>query len=186
MSNHYFIGTKVTPSIQEVLILWQSNLKEHMSYKVWRHPEDFHITLKFLGGCSDEIIREYIRLLRSEEWPLDFSLKVGPAGSFGDENTPRVFHANIEKVLPLCDIKEKVEKIGCSLGFQEEKRAYHPHVTLAKQQPEGKSPLACPEESTPFLNQHDMNVESFSIFKIHPKKTPRYEKIADIKLREKE
>ncbi|WP_226583864.1 RNA 2',3'-cyclic phosphodiesterase [Halobacillus litoralis] len=185
MSSHYFIGIKTDQKIADALQEWQEVLSESMSYRNWTNREDFHITLKFLGGTAEEIIDEYIEEIKSQSWPSPFNVGIGPAGSFGERTCPRVFFAEVEKASELMEIKRKIEKTGHLLGIDEESRKYHPHVTLAKQQAEGRSPLSQEHIPVIFQSNYQMKVHAFSVFKIHPGKQPKYEKVADIDLNRK-
>lgn len=186
MTSHYFIGVKVSDEIKQELVKWQTTLKDHMDYKIWVHKEDFHITLKFLGGCSDDIIDEYIARLRKRNWPDAFPLTIGPAGTFGDKKKPRVFHAEVERTASLLNMKKNMEDVGEKLGFNKEDRIFRPHVTLAKKQAEGKSPLLHSSETSLFNEQYEMTLDEFSFFRIHPQDTPKYESVSVIKIGEKE
>lgn len=182
MTAHYFIGIKVDKSIRTKLTEWQNVLADSMNYKDWTCEEDFHITLKFLGGCSDKTIETYKNKLMNEDWTGAFQINIGPAGYFGNPKQPRVFYADAEKPKELEVIKLEIEKIGSELGFHTEERTYRPHVTLAKKNAEGKSPLAL-ENYDPLLDEsYSMLIDHFSIFRIHPQQKPKYEEIAHIPL----
>lgn len=185
MNRHYFIGIRVGVEVKEALVKWQTMLKNYMEYKVWTHKDDLHITLKFLGGCSDEKIEAYIDLLRAETWPPDFKLTVGPAGSFGEKKRPRVFYAAVEEAAPLLRIKSRVEDMATKIGFEKEKRSYRPHITLAKKGAEGESPILFTEENHIFSEQYKMPISEICVFTIHPGETPRYKNIATIQLDKK-
>lgn len=179
--SHYFIGIKVHSEIRDKLMTWQSILKKRMAYKDWTAEEDLHITLKFLGSCSDEKVEGYIQLLKQESWPSEYSLSIGPAGSFGDQERPRVFHAQVQRAPGLLETKDKVDAIGEKLGFEKEKRKFSPHITLAKKQPEGVSPLIEVSEDSILLETYKMAVNEISFFRIHPGDQPKYETVATIK-----
>lgn len=183
MTHHYFIGVKVSADIREQLGEWQQVLAEFMDYKDWTSSGDFHITLKFLGGCTDEKIEEYIEKLKSKTWPEEFMLQIGPAGSFGDKECPRVFHATVELVDPLLQVKNQVDEVGETIGFEKEKRKFRPHVTLAKKNARGSSPLLRSGENDLFHEQFQMKVDHFGIYRIHPKQSPKYEEVATITFR---
>ncbi|ELK47352.1 UNVERIFIED_CONTAM: RNA 2',3'-cyclic phosphodiesterase [Halobacillus marinus] len=185
--NHYFIGIPVSEPIRQELVSMQEELKQHMEYKVWTEVEDFHITLKFLGGCSDERIESLLSDLLHRHWPAPFPLQIGPAGFFGNPVKPRVFHAEVSLPASLEEMKSLVEECGKSQGFPNENRKYYPHITLAKKQAEGKSPLL-EEGAEPGILQErlEMMVERVNVYKIHPEQKPKYECIAAIPLRIKE
>ncbi|MGR9049019.1 RNA 2',3'-cyclic phosphodiesterase [Halobacillus faecis] len=179
--SHYFIGIKVHSEISEKLMNWQSILRDAMNYKDWTAKEDLHVTLKFLGSCSDETVERYVQRLKNESWPSDYSLTVGPAGGFGDRQRPRVFHAQVQRAPSLMETKEKVDSIGEELGFQKENREFNPHITLAKKEAEGVSPLMEASKESVLFETYEMVVTEFSFFRIHPGKHPKYETVTTIK-----
>ena len=179
MSNHYFIGVPISSSTKQSLVEWQHTLREHMSYKVWTHPEDFHITLKFLGDSTDDKVRELVTRLKLWNWPSPFTLQVGPAGSFGDKQQPRVWHAEVTPVDSLAEMKEAAETIASTLGWKREDRLFHPHVTIAKKQAEGSSP----KDSVPLFSQHfEEYIDRLHLYCIHPQNEQKYEQVATINL----
>lgn len=175
MSNHYFFGIKASTEVKKHLEEWQLLLSETMSYKNWTAPEDFHITIKFLGACSDVNIENYLNELQRDSWPPAFDLSVGPAGYFGSRIKPRVFHAEVEKHASLLTLKNQIDLAGKILGFEQEKREFSPHITLAKKQPEGTSPLLEGEFEKILSQKHVMRVDEVTLFRIHPARSPRYE-----------
>ncbi|WP_101844784.1 RNA 2',3'-cyclic phosphodiesterase [Halobacillus sp. Marseille-P3879] len=180
MSKHYFIGIPVTEKVKKMCMEMQRELADRMDYKVWTHPDDLHITLKFLGGCSPDQVRKWQEELSGLSLPERFSLDIGPANGFGDRKHPRVFFVDTEAHSSLIHLKETIDRTGEKLGFPREKRSYSPHVTLAKKWKEGQSPLG--EGETIFLNHLDMEVEQFYLYKIHPGENPKYEKTTEFKL----
>ncbi|MFC7061472.1 RNA 2',3'-cyclic phosphodiesterase [Halobacillus seohaensis] len=181
MSSHYFIGIPIDESLRYKFEEWQDELRKQMNYKVWTHPEDFHITLKFLGACQKEQIEEWIFKLKSESWPSPFSLQLGPASFFGNEKHPRVFHVDIKTSNSLTTMKRIVERNGTELGFPTENREYSPHVTLAKKWVNGFSPFHTGE--TTLEETFQMIVDRFYICKIHPGQRKKYEEIAQVSLK---
>lgn len=183
MSDHYFIGIPISEKVKEQLIKWQDELIKHMNYKTWTEKEDFHITLKFLGACSDDKVEKFIKNLRMMQSVHSFSLTIGPADSFGNESLPRVFFASVEHHPVLHALKQQVEGVAESVGWKAEQRPYRPHVTIAKKGAEGKSPLI-ENGSLIFQEQFNQPVHHFHLYKIHPNKHPKYEVIATFPLQE--
>ncbi|MGP4075652.1 RNA 2',3'-cyclic phosphodiesterase [Halobacillus sp. K22] len=177
MSAHYFFGIKASPHVQKNLKEWQQILSQSMDFKIWTDPDDFHITIKFLGGCTDEIISAYVNELKNQEWPKAFSLKIGPAGYFGQKVRPRVFHASVENSTSLLIMKDQIDRAGEKLGFEKENRNFNPHITLAKKKAEGTSPLSKAEYPSIFDIEYPMRVEHVYLFRIHSDQTPKYEPV---------
>ncbi|MFC7320269.1 RNA 2',3'-cyclic phosphodiesterase [Halobacillus campisalis] len=181
MTSHYFIGIPLSNELKLKMEEWQAALNKHMDYKVWTHPEDFHITLKFLGACSLEEVEEWVKQLDAENWPSAFRVRIGPAGCFGDKKKPRVFFAEVSLNNPLMKMKEKVEQIASLVGSPPDKRKYAPHVTLAKKHTAGVSPIFNKENI--MIDSYVMTINKFYMYKIHPQREAKYECISEIRLR---
>ncbi|MFG6148224.1 RNA 2',3'-cyclic phosphodiesterase [Halobacillus sp. B23F22_1] len=182
MSSHYFIGIPIENSVKEKCANWQQELRHSMSYKVWTNPHDLHITLKFLGDCTERQIDEWAAHLTKVKALPSFSLKAGPAGTFGDKKHPRVFYVNVERNNLLLEIKELIEEVGELLGFPKEKRDYLPHITLAKKWQGGESPIY--KGGNYFNEQLELLIDRLHIYKIHPKSKAKYEIVATYNLKE--
>ncbi|GGF05767.1 RNA 2',3'-cyclic phosphodiesterase [Halobacillus andaensis] len=182
MSSHYFIGIPIKSSVREKCASWQQELLHSMSYKVWTNPNDLHITLKFLGACTKKQIDEWAAQLTKIEALYSFSLKIGPAGTFGDKKRPRVFFVKVERQPLLLEMKNRIEEIGELLGFPREKRDYSPHITLAKKWQDGESPLY--KGTDDFNDEIALKIDRFHIYKIHPRSKPKYEIVATFNLKE--
>ncbi|WP_281658350.1 RNA 2',3'-cyclic phosphodiesterase [Halobacillus sp. Cin3] len=182
---HYFIGLK-TEQAADHLLLWQQELREHMQYKVWTNPSDFHVTLKFLGPASDEKINKLITILHQQELPDAFSITIGPAGGFGHPQSPRVFLAEVEKAPQLEKLYQQVEKAAAASGWDRERRKFHPHITLAKKQAEGQSPLSLSNVPPVFQQKFPMIMDHVTLFRIHPGEHPKYQEVFTIELKSRD
>lgn len=103
----------------------------------WARPENLHVTLKFIGEVPPpklEGIRGALAAIRSDAL---VHLQFRGLGFFPDEQYPRVLWARIEASanLPLlaADIGSALE----TQGVAREKRAFTPHLTLARFEPPG-------------------------------------------------
>src|SRR5699024_8228630 len=128
---HYFIAIPIPFKMQTKLRLWQDFVKERLRYKHWVHPEDFHITLKFLGPVSSGILSFINELTILDRLPA-FTLTIGNIGFFGQRSRPRVLWVHVEQTRHLSSLQKLVEKQMVHLGFAKEKRSFRPHITLAK------------------------------------------------------
>ncbi|MFD2926273.1 RNA 2',3'-cyclic phosphodiesterase [Halobacillus naozhouensis] len=182
MGNHYFIGIPISEDKRDEFADLQKLLKHDMSYKNWTHPDDFHITLKFLGACESTPLEKIEQQLMGYSWPEPFELSLGPADTFGKRERPRVFHISVEASSSLMMIQEGVEQICEQAGFAKEKRAYSPHVTLAKKWVDGQCPLMDEEVDPLFMSNYLMDVDRFCLYRIHPQQTPKYEAVCEVRL----
>ncbi|GEN45954.1 RNA 2',3'-cyclic phosphodiesterase [Alkalibacillus haloalkaliphilus] len=180
--NHYFIGIKVPNRVALTLSQWQQHIKPYVSYRGWVHELDFHLTLKFLGPVSEQSVAQLEEYLQDITVP-QFDISINGLSYFGKKEQPRVLFAKVQLVEPLSDLKEKVEKAAAALNFDQDKRSYKPHITLAKKWKD-KTVL-----STSLNNKindpiNHFRVEEFQLFKIHPQNEPKYEIVKTFTLKE--
>ena len=114
----------------------------------WVRPEGIHLTLKFLGD-TPEAKRADIEaaITRSVAGVAAFELHLGRVGRFGSRNSPRVVWIDVGgETEALGRLQSQVEGEVSPLGFPGEKRAFSPHLTLARVPPEKAREVAAPLE----------------------------------------
>lgn len=179
---HLFIALPIADDVKLQVEERTKVLREHVSFRKWTHPQDLHITLKFLGATPSENIADiHSLLLDIAEHYAPISLSLSDLGTFGLPVSPRVLWTRVggemERLFSLQrDIEHKLERIG----FAKENRPYSPHVTLAKQYVGADSPeelLMAIAKSTwqPPLSWPGMDIV---LFESHPGKSPMYEALA--------
>jgi RNA 2',3'-cyclic 3'-phosphodiesterase len=95
----------------------------------WVAPENYHLTLRFIGDIDDTLAAEIADLLDKVERPA-FDLQIDGLDSFGG-NKPRAVVAAVPAVTQLVELQADHERIMQRIGLQPE-RKYKPHVTLAR------------------------------------------------------
>jgi RNA 2',3'-cyclic 3'-phosphodiesterase len=95
----------------------------------WIDPENYHLTLRFIGDIDDTLAEEIADLLGQVERP-SFSLRIDGLDSFGG-NKPRAVVAAVPPIAQLVELQAEHERIMQRVGLQAE-RKYKPHVTLAR------------------------------------------------------
>jgi RNA 2',3'-cyclic 3'-phosphodiesterase len=95
----------------------------------WIDPENYHLTLRFIGDIDDALAEEIADLLGQVERPA-FNLCIDGLDSFGGHK-PRAVVAAISPVARLVELQAEHERIMQRVGLQPE-RKYKPHVTLAR------------------------------------------------------
>lgn len=100
----------------------------------WVRPESIHLTLKFLGDISPERVEPITSMMQgivSGYSPFDF--QVGEFGCFPNRRRPRVLWVGVQEPSGLlAALQEDLERGFEALGFEPEKRAFHPHLTLGR------------------------------------------------------
>ena len=96
--------------------------------------ENFHITLKFLGGVDDARIGAFTDALRAAvDGEHAFDLEIVGLGAFPSATRPRVLWAGVAAGLELLTaIAARVDHAMATQGFALEERPFSPHVTLGR------------------------------------------------------
>ncbi len=97
-------------------------------------PQGIHLTLKFLGDVSVELVPEIGAAMDSvadEMAPFDLSL--GDAGVFPNPRAARVLWVGVAGDLDsLGRLRRRVEESLAELGFRPERRRFNPHITAGR------------------------------------------------------
>ncbi|MBS3681972.1 RNA 2',3'-cyclic phosphodiesterase [Ornithinibacillus massiliensis] len=180
---HYFIAIPVSTELKEKFFTWQESLKQNISYKVWPHQEDLHITLKFLGAVEEQQLKQLRNNLATIIYTA-FTLTVGGIGTFGKHDNPRVVWAGVKKNTNLEGLFLKIESVVTEIGFPSENRPYRPHITLAKKWLESYHARALDEAKEQFAADYfQMNVDEFVLYQIYPSKSPKYQIVERYRLK---
>jgi RNA 2',3'-cyclic 3'-phosphodiesterase len=96
----------------------------------WQNDEQLHLTLRFVGEVDRPLANDLADALRGiRSAPLE--LRIAGLGHFEQRNSG-VLWAGVEPKPPLASLTAKVERICQSVGLAPERRAFHPHITLAR------------------------------------------------------
>jgi 2'-5' RNA ligase len=107
----------------------------------WIDPDNYHITLRFIGdvdySTANEVTDALDRVANSEA----FTIKLGHLGSFGGDK-PRALYAGVENNAALQRLQAAQERVLQRLGLEPEGRKFVPHVSLARLRGTAASDLA--------------------------------------------
>lgn len=128
-----FIALDIPDNIKEKIFIYFDKEREKWREMKWVEKENLHITLKFLGEVEEEKIPLISKILDDVSKRFEsFNLKLDKVGFFPSLKSPRVLWVGVypeENVKKLFDFLEKeLEK----LGFERERREFHPHITVAR------------------------------------------------------
>lgn len=97
----------------------------------WVRPEQFHVTLRFLGEVDTETGRRIGEALASVREP-GFSLRFAGAGRFPPRRSPRVLWVGLEPEERLVSLHSRIERGLSEIGFAAEEKPFSPHLTIAR------------------------------------------------------
>lgn len=122
----------------------------------WVPPEQYHVTLRFLGDADEDRAQRLRVELESIDLP---SFQMGGEGLdvFPSKRKPRVLVVHINEEPGLMTLQQQIDDLVTGMGFDEQKNPFNPHVTIARLQ------KATPREVRSYLSQHpEFKIEAFS------------------------
>jgi 2'-5' RNA ligase len=128
----------------------------------WLEPEDYHVTLRFIGdidvrAASD--IAETLGDIRRPKAPVRFE---GLSWFGGDK--PRAIVAKVKAGPALMDLQAEQERRLRRIGVEPRTRKYMPHVTLARLRGAGQQAVASYLASRGALVAESFTAERFVLY----------------------
>ncbi|MBI2714171.1 MAG: RNA 2',3'-cyclic phosphodiesterase [Rhizobiales bacterium] len=121
-----FTGVEIPSDVGESLGMLRGGLPGAR----WITPDNYHLTLRFIGDVNDVIAHEVASLLGRVKRGA-FELHMEGLTSFGGRK-PRAVVATVAPEQALLDVQAEHERLMQRIGLQPEGRKYLPHVTLAR------------------------------------------------------
>lgn len=139
-----FIAIDLSPEIKAQLASVVKLLKPFSSNIKWVAPENYHLTLKFIGEVEEqkvEIIRQVLE--KVVQGHRAFSLSVKGAGSFpAGQSRMRVIWIGLHSGPELYSLQADLEEALSREGFSREDRPFSPHLTIGRaRQPQKQEKL---------------------------------------------
>jgi len=97
----------------------------------WSPPANLHITTKFIGEWPPERLDELKAQLASLAPQPAIPVHIRNVGFFPNPHAPRVFWCGIDAP-GLAPLAVDTDRATTALGIESEKRAFSPHLTLAR------------------------------------------------------
>jgi 2'-5' RNA ligase len=129
-----FVAIELPEEVKSFLRAIVTSLKKTGADVKWASPEGTHLTLKFLGNISADLVAALeAQLAPAFSGQKAITLRVGGLGAFPSLGKPRVIWAGLEDAeRALVPLARKVEDLLVPLGLEPEKRAFTPHLTLGR------------------------------------------------------
>ncbi len=126
-----FISADVEPSEALVGVIGEL-ARSRADLKIVK-PELMHITLKFLGDVEESLVGDVLlRISKATEGVGPFNINLSGMGAFPSMSDIRIVWVGIENGKPLQAIGAKLDDSMNDLGFDRERKAFVPHLTLAR------------------------------------------------------
>jgi 2'-5' RNA ligase len=121
-----FTGLEIPADVAQSLSMMRGGLPGAR----WIDPENYHLTLRFIGDIDDALAREIAVMLGRVQRGA-FELRLDGLSSFGGRK-PRAVVAGATQIPALMELQAEQERLLQRLGLDPEGRKYTPHVTLAR------------------------------------------------------
>ena len=121
-----FTGLEIPDDIVQPL----SMLRGGLPGARWIDPENYHLTLRFVGDVDDAVARE-ITFMLGKVRRAGFELRIDGLSSFGGRK-PRAVVATVAPSQAVMELQAEHERLIQRIGIEPEGRKYTPHITLAR------------------------------------------------------
>ena len=147
----------------------------------WVGDEQLHLTLRFVGEVERPVANDLAAALAQVRAEL-LELRLTGVGRFDQRNGGAVW-AGVEPKAPLAALAARIERVCQQVGLAPERRAFHPHITLARWK--GRSSRAADAfiERARGLSSAPFTVGRFILFESQlSRHGPHYEAVATYRL----
>jgi len=131
----------------------------------WVSDDNLHITLRFIGEIERRLANEIADSLSRIRFPA-FDLKISGLGRFEQRNGGALW-AGIEPRRPVAELAAKVDRACVRAGLEPERRAFHPHITLARWDRRSRSAAEAFQQRVRTIASETFRVREFVLFESH-------------------
>ncbi len=153
-----FTGLELPASVTEAL----ASLRGGLPGARWIDPENYHLTLRFIGDVDDALAHEVASLLGKVRRPV-LELRFDGLSAFGGRR-PRAVVATLAQTAALMELQAEHERLMQRVGLEPEGRKYTPHVTLARLRDSSSRQVADYLATRAFLQPLSFRVTRFVLF----------------------
>ena len=138
------------------------DLMEGVAGARWQSEDQLHLTLRFIGEVDARTADDVHTALAAVRHP-PFELALAGLGAFDRRGQPTALWAGVAPHEPLKALHKKIDHALERAGVERERRAYLPHITLARFG-RGAGPLQPLLESAGGLASAPFPVEQFRLY----------------------
>jgi 2'-5' RNA ligase len=128
----------------------------------WQDDEQLHLTLRFIGEVERPVADDLAAELTRVRAP-PFELRIAGTGRF-EQRSSGALWAGVEPRASVAALAAKVERACLAVGLEPERRAFHPHITLARWKGRHSREVAAFLDRTGGLASTPFEVREFTLF----------------------
>ncbi len=129
-----FVAIEIPEETRQAMASLQRQLREAGVTASWVKPENFHLTLRFLGDIDEAqtaALTDHLHRACAACGPVH--LCFSGAGAFPNVRRPSVIWAGLHTLAgDLAALQRNVEQAVRGIGLPPEPKSFHPHVTVAR------------------------------------------------------
>jgi RNA 2',3'-cyclic 3'-phosphodiesterase len=129
----------------------------------WVPPENYHVTLRFIGETPRHVAEEVDLALAGLKAPC-FALTLAGVGTFSKGGRSNSLWVGVERNPKLDHLKSKIEIALQRCGLEPERRRFQPHLTLARLDGAAEAKLAFFVQAHNLFRADPVPVEHFTLF----------------------
>lgn len=122
-----FVAIRLPPTVRAQLL----DLMGGVAGARWLPDDQLHLTLRFIGEVDRHLARDVDAALSSVHHPR-FSIALNGLGAFERRGEPVTLWAGVTPQEPLRALHKKVDQALVRVGVEPDRRAYMPHITIAR------------------------------------------------------
>lgn len=139
-----FLAITIPSRVREQIDHLQEELRFLKADVKWVRAESIHLTLKFLGTVSEEMLEKISWAIRPVIglWEM-MDLSIQGLGCFPSSRNPRVLWLGIDRGAgQISSLQKMIEIKAAEVSFPPETRPFTPHLTIGRvRSPKGKEAL---------------------------------------------
>lgn len=128
----------------------------------WLDEDQLHLTLRFIGEVDRHVAGDVHAALGSVHHPR-FEIALNGIGAFERRGDPTTLWAGVTPHDPLKALHKKIDQACLRAGVEPDRRAYMPHITLARLG-RGAGPVQGLIEGSGALSSEPFAVEEFRLY----------------------
>ena len=172
-----FVAVRPPEAIRDLLV----DAMEDNPELRWVAEDNLHCTLRFIGEVERPLAEDIEASLATIRSPA-FELSIAGVGMFERRNGGALW-AGVQPRPPLAALAAKVERACVRAGLEPERRAFHPHVTLARWNRRGAAAVRTFLDRNRALASPPFAVGRFTLFESRlSRHGAHYEAVADYPL----
>lgn len=153
-----FVAIRPPETVRDLLI---DAMDDSADFR-WQGDEQLHLTLRFIGDVDRPLandLADALGRIRASR----FDIRISGVGRFEQRNSGALW-AGVEPKEPISALAAKVERVCQSVGLEPERRAFHPHITLARWKGRRTREVQAFLERAAGLSSEPFEVDEFILF----------------------